>query len=158
MRGEVAGLTPLIAAEDDVKRVMERFRKEEWQRLRIWEYVVLDVDAEVRRFREAAHGKPLLSVPPTPFEELCRTLQGAVANAALKRLGSTVDLDTALRLFAATRGAETSTPELCVAHYERALRLVNLWFYQRLDAQLEQIVTNVSNRVRCARRSALCAQ
>ena len=157
MNKQVPEISDRIASEEDIKKVMAYFKKEEWQKLRIWEFVVVDVDAELARFKAALSGGAALPTgPAVPFEELCRSLQAAVSNRSHARLCSTIDIAAAQRLFAVHRGSETSSPELCAAHYERALRLVNLWFYQRLDAQLEQIITNVSNRIRCVCAANAC--
>lgn len=129
--------------------MMTRFQKVEWQSLQIWDYIVLDIEAELARLQSAVQQlQHIPSAPHAAFEDLCHELLASITNPTFSRKGSAVHLDVAKKLFAVHRGPESATAELIVSHYERALRLVNLWLYQRLDAHLEQIIKNVSARIR----------
>nr|AOE43282.1 glycogen debranching enzyme/amylo-alpha-1,6-glucosidase [Rostrostelium ellipticum] len=132
------------------------------QPLRLWEFYVLDVTAEMVRFD--AHAPPPSSPPPQLLplspkgvnespQMLTILLRHVARDPSYERHSLRVDTEAALRSLSTNTTFRNYTPEERRAKYEDLLRLANLTLYREYDQDLEAMLSNIRERVKYERIS-----
>lgn len=150
-------ISPDIKSEADLERIMSYIQNTLIPSLRLWEFFVVDVDDEVKKFKEEVLKTTDLPPQSTIYhggeiEALKR--EGMYREKGWGRYSLRVDIVWAIKLFGPRKSPKTLNRNRImesISDYKDALMKINLPIYEKLNDDISALLINVENRIRYER-------
>ncbi|XP_076827095.1 glycogen debranching enzyme-like isoform X2 [Brachyhypopomus gauderio] len=141
-----AGLPALVTHEEQLHTLRRLLWQDLFPRLKLWEFLQVDVHKAVERFEEALQDG---AKPPGSKTAGLRKLK-IIQDPQYQRFGNTVDMKMALEMF----GRKANGPaaiQACCDWFKKALEELNLKCYEEMCKHHEQAVNCIVDVVRYER-------
>jgi glycogen debranching enzyme len=141
----------LLRSEEDLRKLLETFKKNAFEPGKFWEFYVIDVVKELERIKLFINGKSFMTARRSEmsFDQQFELFQQKclLVDAIFGRYYRTIHLENTFELLSFT----ATNSDMAVTTLKNLLDRANLSFFQEYDKDVKTIFDSISNRVKYER-------